>query len=499
MAPSLRVARVDIGGYRLPTEELAGLDDLHRELQTLIRRHLPGVVASVLALPVPNADGKTVDWYSDLPGQPTRLTALPAARRAAMKAKLEERLDALRRLADALPTRVKGSESIAALLRAATRYPDDSHVYVIGDEPVLTLWGFVLVEEPRRGRSNGPVLASASAPEPPVRRRVRWGWAVAVLLILGAGLAAGGWLWLDRREADSLATELQAALDTACAGPDRLGALMLRIDRLDPQRGGYAELRERIAAERARCAAAESLDREVIAAEWDCTRLVEIRQGLAGVEGEPPTPGPDLDREPFAGIVARLDARVGVCETSARAAAALEGRLGNCTALAELGVAIGLPESKPVSEETSEAAPDETPWRPVREQLDLELARCAEADRLVVALDAALEADDGGCPALLKLDRESAGLDATRAPLAALRERLDTELARCARAQTYRQKLVDAQMDCAALRTLDRELTAEDAAREPLRAIRGRLDEALLRCNTLEKLEEAVGEGLKQP
>lgn len=499
MAPSLRVARVDIGGYRLPTAELAGLDDLHRELQTLIRRHLPGVVASVFALPVPCADGKTVDWYSDLPGQPARLTALPAARRAAMKAKLEERLDALRRLADALPTRVKGSESIAALLRAATRYPDDSHVYVIGDEPVLTLWGFVLVEESRRGRSTGPVMASASAPQQTVRRRGRWGWAVALVLILGAGVAGGGWFWLDRREADSLAAELQAALDVACAGTDRLGALALRIDRLDPQRNGYAELRERIATEQARCAAAESLDREVVAADWDCARLVEIRQGLAGVEGEPPTPGPDLDREPFAGIVARLDARVGVCEASARAAADLELRLGNCAALAELGAGIGLPASEPVSELASEATPDQTPWRPVREQLARELARCVEADRLVVAVDAALGADDGGCADLLRLDRESAGLDATRAPLAAVRERLDTELARCARAQTYRQKLVDAQMDCAALRTLDRELTAEDAERAPLRAIRGRLDEALGRCDTLEKLEQAVGEGLKRP
>ena len=499
MAPSLRVARVDISGYRLPTEELAGLDDLHRELQTLIRRHLPGVVASVFTLPVPCADGKTVDWYSDLPGQPTRLASLPAARRAAMKAKLEERLDALRRLADALPTRVKGSESIAALLRAAIRYPDDSHIYVIGDEPVLTLWGFVLVEEPRRGGSTGPVLASASAPEPPVRRRDRWGWAVALVLILVAGFAGGGWLWLDRREADSLDAELQAALDAACAGPDRLGALALRIDRLDPAGKGFADLRERIAGEQARCALAESLDREVIAADWDCTRLVEIRQGLAGLDGEPPTPEPDLDREPFAGIVARLHRRVDLCERSTQAAAELERRIGNCVALVELGDVVGLRESKPVSEQASEAAPDETPWRPVRGRLAGELARCAEADRLVVALDAALEADDGGCPALLTLDRESAGLDVTRPPLAALRERLDAELTRCARAQTYRQKLVDAQMDCAALRTLDRELTAEDAEREPLRTIRVRLDEALLRCDTLEKLEKAVGEGLKQP
>jgi hypothetical protein len=503
LAPSLRVARVDISGYRLPTDELAGLDDLHRELQTLIRRHLPGVAASVLALPVPCADGTTVDWYSDLPGQPTRLTALPAPRRAAMKVKLEERLDALRRLADALPARVKGSESMAAILSAATRYPDDSCVYVIGDEPVLTLWGFVLVDERGQGRSRGPALASASAPEPPVRSRFRWGWAIPVLLLLGAGLAGGGWLWLDRREADSLAAELQVAFDAACVGPDRLGALGLRIDRLDPERKGYAELRERIAAEQARCAAAESLDREVIDADWDCARLVAIRQGVSGSGEEPRTPGADLGREPFSGIVARLDARIGACETSAQVAAELERRLGDCPALAELGVSVGLPAlgpvSEPVSEQASEDARDRTPWRPVRDRLARELERCVEADRLAAALDAASRADDGGCAALLQLDRDSAGLEITRAPLAAPRARLDEELARCARAQTYRQKLVDAQMDCTALRTLDRDLAGEDAEREPLRAIRGRLDQALERCDTLEELEEAVREGLKRP
>jgi len=76
--PSLRIVRVDVSGYRLLTSDFAGLDGLHRELQATIRRHLPGVTASVLALPVPSADGQTVDWYSDFSASPNT-PEVPAA------------------------------------------------------------------------------------------------------------------------------------------------------------------------------------------------------------------------------------------------------------------------------------------------------------------------------------------------------------------------------------------------------------------------------------
>jgi hypothetical protein len=377
--PSLRVARVDVSGYRLPTTELEGLDLLHRELQAVIRRHLPGVTASVFALPVPCSDGKTVDWYSDLPGQPTRLTALPSARRAAMKAKLEDRLDSLRRLADALPKRVKGSEPIAAALRVATHYPDDSHVYVIGDEPVLTLWGFVLISQARRG----PALGAATVDRRAGRGRPVWMWAAAVAVMLGLGLAGGLWFWLDQREADSLAVELQAAIDANCEGPDRLGAFGVRLDRLDPAREGYSALREPLAAEQGRCAVAAAFARDVTAAGWDCSRLEVLRQDMAalgtgepsaalktaaleavGLQKVPIDPG----REPFAGIAARLDGRIGVCTKASETLAELDRRLGDCEGVAELDRAFGLP------------APEDEPLRPVRDRLDRELALCAAAD-----------------------------------------------------------------------------------------------------------------------
>jgi hypothetical protein len=87
-----------------------------------------------------------------------------------------------------------------------------------------------------------------------------------------------------------------------------------------------------------------------------------------------------------------------------------------------------------------------------------------------------------------KLDRESAALDETRPPLAPVRARLETALAQCAQAQTWRQALVDAQLDCVRLRTLDHDLDNVDTGQEPLRSIRRQLDEALGRCETLERL-----------
>lgn len=488
MHPSLRVARVDVSGYRLPINELAGLDDLHRQLQAVIRRHLPGVTASVLALPVPCTDGKTVDWYSDLPGQPTRLTALPVAQRAAIKSKLADRLDSLRRLADALPLKVRGSEPIAALLRTATLYPDDSHVYVIGDEPVLTLWGFVLVDT----KGPGPTLGAAATVDQSVgRRRPLLALATAAVVILLLAAAGGGWFWLNQREADSLLSELQAGIDANCAGPNRLGALVLRIDRLDPDRTGYPELRARINAEQARCAAADALSRDIASAGWDCAQLADLTRGLnAGLEERSAgsaLPGADLERAPFDGLLAKLNGRLGVCTLAAETAANLDRALGDCATIVAIDRSFGAP------------APEDEPLRPVRARLDAELALCASAERLVAALDAALEEDDGGCAALGKLDRESAGLDASRARLASVRARLHAEMARCDRAQTYRQALVDAQLDCTALRALDRDLVDDDFAREPLRAIRRQLDDALGRCKALEELEQSVSEAVKQP
>ncbi len=462
MQRSLRVARVDVSGFRLLTDDFAGLDELHRELQQVIRRHLPGVTASVLALPVPGADGKTVDWYSDLAGQPAPLTSLPPERRAAAKAKLEDRLASMRRLADELPRLSRGSEPVARTLRAATHYPDDTHVYVIGDEPVLTLWGFVLVKRGLRGRPIGSVSDASAAG---ARRRAAWIWGSALGLVLA--LAGGGWLWLDHQQSRSLEQELGGAIAGDCAGPDRLEALRARLDRLDPARDRYAEIRRRLDAELVYCADTGALAAEVAGAGWDCSRLSAVRQGMEGT---------DLTRQPAAGIAVRLEERIAACETAASYSARLDGQLGDCALVADLDGALGTPPT------------DAEPMVRARERLDRELALCRAADEL----GAALTGSTGDCDAMQRLDLQLGAQDVSRPPLTALRGQLDAELALCAKAATYRQALVDAQMNCAGLRELDQGMAGEDASREPLLSIRRQLDEALEKCRTLEKLDQSL-------
>ncbi len=474
MASFVRVARLDVDGARLPAAELVGLDRLHQDLQAVIRRHLPAVAASVLTMPILSADGKTLECYSDLSGQPVQLATLPAARRAQLQARLETRLDSLRRLAKALPNRMRGAESLAAALRGATQYPDDTSIYAIGEEPVLVLWGFVWTQASDRTRTLSSTLRPATGDR---RRRGHWWWRLAVALLLGLGLATGVWLWLDRQERDSLEHELQAALAAQCMGPDRLAALAVRLDRLDPSGRDHAEHRATLVAEQARCAAADTLSGALTQSGWDCTRLAELQANPLVALAAPPATAPDLRRDPFAGILASLDERVAICTRAAGLLTELDQHLSDCAALAALDGRLGVP------------AAGAEPLVKARDRLDRELKGCAEARRITSLLEAALAADAGiDCESVRKLDRESAALDETRPPLAPIRARLETALAQCAQAQTWRQALVDAQLDCVRLRTLDHDLDNVDTGQEPLRSIRRQLDEALGRCETLERL-----------
>ncbi len=267
MGPFVRVARFDLGKGRGQVEDLVALDALHGELRQLVRRHLPDVTASVLARPRVAPDGESVEWYSDLAGQPGPLTALPAARRAAIRSKLDARLESLRRLAAALPRKVKGSERIAEALARAARDPDDSLVYVVGDEPVIIRWGDAAPD-----RIDEAPIQGAAVGEPPrldAKRTRRVSLLVGLLLRTLAGAGTALWLWLGAQETGQLAAELAAATAAGCDGLDRLDALALRLDRQDPERLDYTELRARIRDWHALCERATALEREIESSGWD--------------------------------------------------------------------------------------------------------------------------------------------------------------------------------------------------------------------------------------
>lgn len=473
MQSSLRIARVEVGQYRLLVSDFAELEGLHRELTATIRRHLPRVTASLLALPVPAADGITVDWYSDLGGQPVPLAALPAERRALVREKLQDRLNSLQRLADELPRIVRGSDDLAKALRAATHYPGDEHVFAVGDEPVLTLWGFVSTG--RRQRLATPTQARATG------SRRRWLLWLGLTTLTLAGLGGAGWHgWMYARE-QALRADAADALASGCTDSDGLALLGHRLQQIDPDGRRLGELQRQISAEQQRCSQVATVGQGIASAGWDCAAIGRLPGQLAGL---------DPAREPVPDLLGRIEQRTAVCEQASRLNAELEREHGNCGAVAALADQLGeqRADDATVVTEGADGSPLPDPLAHVRERIQDELALCANATALAEEVAAA----SAQCEPLLRLDGRLAGLDTSRAPLLPVRQRLDEELARCARAEAFSRDLIDAQMDCTRIKALDARMQGEDVRKPPLLPVRERLDEALERCKALDALDQAM-------
>lgn len=490
MAPMLRIARVDLAGQRLLLGELAALPRLAAALQAVIRRHLPGRSATVLATPVLVADGQQLDWFSELAGQPVPLGALPPARQVLARARLADRLTALRRLAAALPAAGgalgSGDEgrrnhaALAAALRVAALAPADQQVYLVGSEPVVIGWGFAKGGVGiGTGIGTGIRTGTAAADR---RRTARWVafWSGLPMLLLLAALAT--WYGLQQWQAKALETELARAAAADCARPAQLAALAAQLDRRAPGAVGQAGLRARLTAEQAHCEQAQTLAAELAAAAGDCARLAAVRVGLPATAA--------VERPPLTALVERLAAEVGRCAHAAGWQRRLFAARGDCTALAGLAREL---DAQPVSA----FEPASAPLRQVQQDVAREGARCALAARLAEALGPVETGTQAGvaapavprqdCAALRGLAQELSAADPRRPPLDALRVRLDHALQRCSAAADYQQALVAAQLDCTRLRALDARMDAEAGADDgPLQAVRAQLEAALARCADLD-------------
>ena len=462
-ASQLRIARLETRGLRPLDGDLGALAAEHARLQAVIRRYLSGVATSLLAEPRPVGDGRSVDWYSDLAGQPVALLNLAPADQAAARRVLGERLVSLRKLADELPHLAPDQADAAPALRRATTYPGDAYVYLIGEEPVVTFWGHA----PPDGKGAMPRGAVPPATAWSRRRRLIGPWLAALLVLIAAGI--GGRLWYEHVRDEALAADFDAALAANCTPMEPLLALRDRLGALDPSGQRYPDMEARVAAEIARCETASKLGSDLSAADGDCSRMAAI---AADMDGQ------DLSRPPFPELKARLDAGLTLCRQARELDARIDAARGDCTALRALG---------PGPAKGPEDAP---PLQQARARLDEALKGCATAEKLSQEIEANL----GHCPELHRIDGEMNGLDATDPPLQGVRARLDQELELCARAARYEQQLAEAQSDCDALGRLDVALKEEDTDRDPLLSVRKRLDAALLRCKSLDELKKAMND-----
>ncbi|MFO1153263.1 MAG: VWA domain-containing protein [Rhodospirillales bacterium] len=199
MVNRLRVARLDASQYQSLGPGSPPDAALHRRLDATIRRHLPAVTASLFAQPAPTADGRIIEWYSDLSGQPVPLAALSAGERSAAETVLADRLRSLTALADRLAS---GEDAeLGQALRQALSYPSEANVYVVDRQPVLTFWGYRPLAAPpavEPAGTDAPPTAPLPAAEtvnPSTARLPRWLLPLAGLLALAAiivGVFASG-------------------------------------------------------------------------------------------------------------------------------------------------------------------------------------------------------------------------------------------------------------------------------------------------------------------
>jgi hypothetical protein len=225
------------------------------QLRRVVRRRLGDATADLLADPQPHEDGSTIDWYAGWTGDVQSLADLEPARRAQVLDQVDRGLAEIDRLGETLAAAggVDDATLVGRSLRLAARRPGDTFVFLVGDKPVVTCWGYEkeaagllppippphLPEATQPPLPHQPVLAPDQTPLPPAfvapaaiaaaRPGVPWLRVLAIALPLLVLLLGGAWFLRGQIPADpalSLATrEGPDALPRGSAPPDPLPVL----------------------------------------------------------------------------------------------------------------------------------------------------------------------------------------------------------------------------------------------------------------------------------
>ena len=207
------------------------------QLRRVVRRRLGDATADLLADPQLHDDGSTIDWYAGWTGDVRPLADLEPERRAQVLAQVDLGLTEIDRLGATLAAAggVDDATLIGRTLRLAAQRPGDGFVFLVGDRPVVTCWGYEKdaagllppTPPPRLPESfqplpqRQPVLAPDQTPQTPLppafapaviaaaRPGVPWLRVLALALPLLALLLGAAWLLRGQIPADpalSLAT-----------------------------------------------------------------------------------------------------------------------------------------------------------------------------------------------------------------------------------------------------------------------------------------------------
>lgn len=113
------------------------------QIRDMLLRKFGDEYVLLFARPVDNSADGTIDWYSPVQGEPRHVTDLPPEKESAVRERLSSMGGEIQRYAEELahsqdPLKVTRGN----ILKLALCYPDDSALFVVGDQPVFTCWGF---------------------------------------------------------------------------------------------------------------------------------------------------------------------------------------------------------------------------------------------------------------------------------------------------------------------------------------------------------------------
>ena len=115
----------------------------HAQIHSLVESKLGASYANFFAEPQQSATGSEIDWYANVSGQAVRLNELPEQEKQATLATITDIAGKITELANTLKSAGDSNSLMAgALLELALSYPSTDCIYLIGSQPVLTLWGY---------------------------------------------------------------------------------------------------------------------------------------------------------------------------------------------------------------------------------------------------------------------------------------------------------------------------------------------------------------------
>ena len=160
------------------------------EILKIVRAHLPPSTATLFAKPEIKSDRVTVEWYSELEGQPYLVSENESDKATLQKISplIQQRLNAIAALTQNLTERgvisAEQSTWLSQLVEGANH--NTRQIYLINNEPVITGWGIGKKVEPPAP----PPIVPVATP------KHRWCYWLLPLLLLLLGLLA--WWWFNR-------------------------------------------------------------------------------------------------------------------------------------------------------------------------------------------------------------------------------------------------------------------------------------------------------------